>query len=444
MTHHLHSETLIAVEGVSKKFCRSLRRSLWYGMKGLCADFCGIHPNPELRQDEFWALDRVSLTVGRGEAVALIGSNGSGKTTLLRLITGIFPPDAGQITIRGRVGALIALGAGFHPHYSGRENVFINAAILGMSRDETQRRFAEIVDFAEIGPAIDAPVSTYSSGMRVRLGFAVAAFIEPEIMLVDEVLAVGDMAFRAKCADKLARLRAGGMALLFVGHDMNAVQSVCDRAVWLEQGRVRLAGSSTDVIEAYMREMDERTLQRGLDELRREGLATGDIAITGVRITDANDRDLTVIRPFDPLFVHLHYRTTRPLERPHFWVGIASEHGAVGGASMLFDGHCPDRIEGEGVIRCRFDSLPLMPQVYRLRAGIRSADGMTMLVESRQVGLFRVEGDARDLGMKGNVAASLTRHSAPVLFPYAWNLDGRTWQPVRVAPREPSVPPAGG
>ncbi|MBE9531297.1 MAG: ABC transporter ATP-binding protein, partial [Proteobacteria bacterium] len=193
-------EVVISIKNLSKKFCTHLKRSMAYGIIDLSKNLVGIKPNTEeLRRDEFWALDNMNFELKRGEVLGLIGLNGCGKTTLLRLLTGIFPPDKGEITIKGRVGALIAVGAGFHPHMTGRENIYLNGTILGMSAKELDACFDDIIEFAEIGDFIEAPVSTYSSGMRVRLGFAIAIHINPDILLIDEVLAVGDLNFSIKC-----------------------------------------------------------------------------------------------------------------------------------------------------------------------------------------------------------------------------------------------------
>jgi lipopolysaccharide transport system ATP-binding protein len=191
------SDTLIKVEGLHKKFCQSLKRSMFYGTIDATKSMLGLPiKNADLRKKEFWALQDINFELKQGEKVGVLGANGSGKSTLLRLLNGVFPPDVGKITLNGRIGALIAVGAGFHPHMTGRENIYLNGTILGMTRKEIEKKFNEIVDFAEIGDFIDSPVATYSSGMTVRLGFSIAVHGKVEIMLVDEILAVGDLAFQ--------------------------------------------------------------------------------------------------------------------------------------------------------------------------------------------------------------------------------------------------------
>ena len=247
-------ETLIAARGASKKFCRDFRTSLYYGARDILAEWRGAPGRGELRRGEFWANRDVSFTVERGRCLGLIGANGAGKTTLLRMISGLIKPDAGSITVRGRTGALIALGSGFNPLLTGRENIYIAGAIHGMGHREVARRFDEIVDFAEIAPALDAPVQSYSSGMKLRLGFSVAAAIEPDVLLLDEVLAVGDAAFRNKCYRRISDLKKC-CAIVFVSHMMDQVEAVCDEVVLMRGGEVAFHGTVGAGVEAYTRSL---------------------------------------------------------------------------------------------------------------------------------------------------------------------------------------------
>jgi lipopolysaccharide transport system ATP-binding protein len=238
------SETLVQVENVSKKFCRSLKKSLWYGVKDVAGalnpfsrDDGAASQSPELRPDEFWAVRDVSFELKRGECLGLIGHNGAGKSTLLKVLNGLIPPDTGRITMRGRVAALIELNAGFNPILTGRENIFNQAALLGFSKEETLAKFDAIVDFADIGDFLDMPVQNYSSGMRVRLGFAIAAQMEPDVLLIDEVLAVGDVAFRFKCLNAIAEMLKSS-AVVFVTHSMPQVFHICSDLMVLDHGTV--------------------------------------------------------------------------------------------------------------------------------------------------------------------------------------------------------------
>ncbi len=244
----------VSIASVWKRFCPSLKKSLWYGIKDIAGTvLTGSPAPPALRQGEFWALTDISLDIQSGESVGLIGPNGAGKTTLLRLIGGLMNPDKGAIAVQGRVGAMIALGTGFNPLLSGRENIFINGSVLGMSRREILDKFEEIVEFAEIGGFIDSPVRTYSSGMAMRLGFSVAAHLQPDLLLIDEVLAVGDVGFRMKCFNHLESLRQQGTAIIVVTHNMNDLSRVADRCVVLEQGREVYIGEVSRAIPEYQK-----------------------------------------------------------------------------------------------------------------------------------------------------------------------------------------------
>jgi len=233
----LMSDILVSAENVSKKFCRSLKRSLWYGVKDLAREICGRDGEKELRPLEFWANKDISFDLKRGECLGLIGPNGAGKSTLLKMLNGLIKPDRGRITVRGRIGALIELGAGFNPILTGRENIFVNASVLGMSKQETESRLDKIVDFAGVEEFIDTPVQNYSSGMKVRLGFAVASALEPDILLIDEVLAVGDVGFRMKCFQHLLSLKENGTSIVFVTHVMNDLHRVSQRSIVLDKGK---------------------------------------------------------------------------------------------------------------------------------------------------------------------------------------------------------------
>ncbi|OUL21154.1 ABC transporter ATP-binding protein [Nostoc sp. T09] len=246
------SELLISVDKVSKKFCRNLKQSLFYGVQDICKELIGGNRNSEtLRQQEFWALKDVSFQLRRGEALGLVGANGAGKSTLLRIISGLINPDTGCVKVRGKLAPLIALGAGFNPILTGRENIYANMSILGLSTKEIAERFQDVIDFAGIADAIDAPVQTYSSGMAARLGFACAVHIEPDVLLIDEVLAVGDINFRVKCYQKLAKLREAGTAFILVSHNPHVVLNVCENSLYLAKGELIKYGETEVVIRQY-------------------------------------------------------------------------------------------------------------------------------------------------------------------------------------------------
>ncbi|MEA5567046.1 ABC transporter ATP-binding protein [Anabaena sp. UHCC 0399] len=250
------NDIVISVNEVSKKFCRDFKLSLMYGMQDITSELLGLRGKTDkLRKKEFWALNNISFKLRRGEAVGLIGKNGSGKSTLLRIIAGLIKPDSGCVEINGRVAPLIALGAGFNPILTGRENIYANMAILGLSKKEIDERFDEVIEFAEIGDAIDAPVQTYSSGMAARLGFASAIHTDPDILLLDEVLAVGDIKFRAKCYRKLAELRKIGTSFVLVSHNTQSIIQMCDISVYLLQGNLISYGNTYEVTSLYEKEL---------------------------------------------------------------------------------------------------------------------------------------------------------------------------------------------
>ena len=243
----------IKVEHVSKKYCKSLKGSMLYGVNDIARNTFGLSAHSDkLRKDEFWAVDDVSFELKKGETLGIIGSNGSGKTTLLKMLNGIFWPDKGKITVNGRVGALIEVGAGFHPLLTGRENVYINAAILGMKKNEVDEKFDDILAFADIGDFVDVPVKHFSSGMFVRLGFAVAVHCEPDILLVDEVLAVGDVGFRSKCYNAIYDI-AKNASVILVSHDMPQISRLCSKTIVMQQGKDKFHSNNVPkAIEKYL------------------------------------------------------------------------------------------------------------------------------------------------------------------------------------------------
>jgi lipopolysaccharide transport system ATP-binding protein len=250
-------DVVLSVSGVSKRFCRDLKRSLMYGMQDIASELIGLRGNKvdTLRPKEFWALKDVSFQLRRGEALGLVGKNGSGKSTLLRVIAGLIKPDTGSVDVRGRVAPLIALGAGFNPVLTGRENVYANMSILGLSKEEIDDRFDEVIEFAEIGEALDSPVQSYSSGMAARLGFATAIYTDPDILLIDEVLAVGDSRFQGKCFRKLHDLRKKNTAFILVSHNSHSILTVCETAIYLNKGKMLAGGDTALVMKQYEEEL---------------------------------------------------------------------------------------------------------------------------------------------------------------------------------------------
>jgi lipopolysaccharide transport system ATP-binding protein len=264
-------DIVLSVNNVSKRFCRDLKKSLFYGIQDIAGEVFGDRrKNVELRKGEFWALNDVSFQLRRGESLGLVGANGAGKTTLLRIISGLIKPDHGSVEIKGRVAPLIALGAGFNPILTGRENIYVNMSILGLSKEEINERFDQVVEFAEIGEAIDAPVQSYSSGMAARLGFASAIHTEPDILLIDEVLAVGDIKFKEKCHRRLAKLRQQGKSFILVSHSSPAILKVCNSAVYLSKGNVVDSGNANAVVSGYENDIFTKVEQKDYGSFFRD------------------------------------------------------------------------------------------------------------------------------------------------------------------------------
>ncbi len=419
----------IKTEQVSKKFCKSLQGAMLYGLADISRNILGMKTSSyRLRKNEFWAVDGVSFEIQKGETIGIIGRNGSGKSTLLKMLNGIFWPDRGRIDINGKVGALIEVGAGFHPMLTGRENIYLYSAILGMSRKEISQKFDAILDFAEIGDFIDTPMKFYSSGMHVRLGFATACHCEPDILLVDEVLAVGDLAFQSKSIRRMREFVSQGKTVVFVSHSMSSVQSLCSRVIYLDKGRVIRDGRPDEVIRTYVEDMESRADADSLKAQRAADTGTGEIYIKHVALRDRWGNETSEFSPGDSLTVEIYYHAAKRITRPYFWLGIYNQYGPVFGASMMLDNLRPEYIEGDGKLSCHFPGLPLKPQVFNIIGGIRGEDGIAFLIETRQLATLRVVGSARDLGFQGEIAESLVHEGSSVVVPYEWHLpDGKVY-----------------
>lgn len=260
-------ELLIKVDNLSKKFSKDLKTSLLYGLKDLYSNFRGNKEERHLREKEFWALKNISFEVRRGECLGLIGHNGAGKSTLLKILNGLIKPDAGKVKIKGRVGALIELGAGFNGILTGRENIYNNGAILGFTRREINEKLDQIIDFAEIREFIDMPVQNYSSGMKIRLGFAVAAQMEPDVLLVDEVLAVGDISFQLKCFNRIGELRKKGVAIILVSHNLHQITTFSNRGITLSKGNQLYFGQVEKSIEIYKNSLTDFNSDKEIEKV---------------------------------------------------------------------------------------------------------------------------------------------------------------------------------
>ena len=317
--------------------------------------------------EEFWALKDVSVEVPEGSTFGLIGENGSGKSTLMKCMAKILRPDHGSVTVRGKVSALLELGAGFHPELSGRENVYLNGSILGIKGKELSRRFDDIVDYAGLGQFIDQPVKNYSSGMYVRLGFSVAINVDPDVLLVDEVLAVGDEAFQRKCGEKFAELRQQGKTIVLVSHSMVSVHNLCDKVAWLDHGHVKMVDSARRVVDEYTGavQVDRKADGDG----SRWG--SGEARIDAVELLDATGTPATMTRTGDTITVRLHYDLSEAIDEPVFGVMIQTVDGThVTGPNSRDAGWGIGRLEGRGHVDLCIDRFLLVPGTYDLSAAI--------------------------------------------------------------------------
>ncbi|MBL8058934.1 MAG: ABC transporter ATP-binding protein [Anaerolineales bacterium] len=360
---------IITFDSVSKRYrlrrTRSFREAfIWAGRRQ-----AGASRYP----DQFWALREVSFAITAGETVGLIGSNGAGKSTLLKLVSRVSVPTAGRVSARGRIGALLELGAGFHPELSGRDNVFLNAALLGMSRREVQRKFDAIVAFSELANFIDTPVKHYSSGMFARLAFSVNIHVDPAILLVDEVLAVGDQAFQSKCLDRIDALRGQGVTILFVSHNLETVRSLCSRALWLERGRLIADGPAGSVTEQYLDQTSDVISSRlaAAGQTLENRWGSRRVALTRVRFLDAQGDERHTFATGEPLTVSLDYQADEPLEDPVFGLAIYRADGVqVCGPNTGFAGVALGRVHGAGRLHYAVPELSLLDGVFYMSVAV--------------------------------------------------------------------------
>jgi lipopolysaccharide transport system ATP-binding protein len=357
----------IRVDKAGKKFSKSLRQMMLYGARDLLLAPMGCGDDPcALRPGEFWAVDDVSFTLERGASLGIIGANGSGKTTLLRMLNGIFMPDKGVIEINGKVGGLIHVGAGFHPMLTGRENIYVNGAILGMSAREIDRKFRSIVDFADIGDFLDSPVKQYSSGMYVRLGFAVAVHSDPDILLVDEVLAVGDRDFSLKCYSKMKEIRARGTTVVLVSHNEYVIRERTEQCLYLQGGRPRAFGPSEAMISLYIKDgLERKALARKAELAAGATSPARKIEILEVTFLASDGRAVEGLDSGEPFAASVRFRASARVEDPFFSVNFYTDNGLVYAANSAYEGVRFEALApGEGRITLRLPRLDLPTETY--------------------------------------------------------------------------------
>ena len=378
---------LIVAEHVSKKFCRDLKRSLWYGVKDLCAEMLGSSGKSrgELRNLEFFAVNDVSFEVQPGECLGLIGPNGAGKSTFLKMLNGLIRPDSGRITMRGRVSALIELQAGFNPILTGRENIYVAGSVLGLSKKEIDRKLEQIIDFSELEDFIDTPVQSYSSGMRVRLGFAVASQLEPDVLLIDEVLAVGDVGFRVKCYEHILKLRKSGTSMILVSHNMVDIARVCDRCVVLDHGCVSFEGSMDDGINRY-----EELL--GLQLSKTSGEGNGNVRLLEVFLASADGGKTQHFVTGDDVVLNLIIENNGPIiedVRLMLHINSATVGNLARIASKRHGMHCRFD-QGRNHIRCTLRHIPLLRGAYSCDLNIYGSNITKFILQRFNIARFYI------------------------------------------------------
>jgi ABC-type polysaccharide/polyol phosphate transport system ATPase subunit len=326
------------------------------------------------------ALDNISFEVPKGQSLGIVGDNGSGKSTLLKLILGITPPTSGEIKVQGKISALLELGAGFHPDLTGRENIYLNGSILGIPKQTIEEKMDEIIDFAELRQFIDTPIRHYSSGMYVRLGFSIAIHTDPEILLVDEVLAVGDSAFQQKCMDKVRQFQADGKTIILVSHDLGMIEKVCDRAILLKRGLIERDDSALNTVKTYYeriiqqrKEFAEKYGETQIIPTQKRGYrqGSGEIKITQVRILDKNNQECYMFKTGDTMNLEINYETDREIDNPIFGIGIATEEMTIlHSTDTQMKRESLGKVTGKGMWRVSYPHLNLMPGKYVFGIGI--------------------------------------------------------------------------
>jgi len=386
------------IYSIRERGYRTLRDSFSKSLNKFRQKFKSNSNNNLLNTDNNYirAIDDVSFKVDEGEALGIIGSNGSGKTTILRLLANVTEPSSGEISVLGKVAPLIHVGAGFHPELTGRENVYLNATIMGLSKKEIDEKYNNIVSFAELERFMDTPVKRYSSGMYVRLGFAVAANIDPDIFLIDEILSVGDLSFQRKCLDTMSRIRKSDKSIVFVSHNISAVKGLCDRVIWLDKGKIRKEADPSEVISAYTSYMTSKS-QFIQDTSYKDGKTrwgTGEARFTNVDLLNSKGEKANKFAPGDEITVRLEYKADKRIDSPVFWVGIVNDDEVrVFGTFYNKERVGEYSIKGEGTLDCTIDPSLMRPGNYNIMVGIYGVVGDLAIDRIGRVAVFIINDD---------------------------------------------------
>jgi lipopolysaccharide transport system ATP-binding protein len=380
------TETAIRFENVSKRFRLYRERP-----RSLQELFLFWHRYRRRQPEDFWVLKDLSFNVSEGDTLGIIGPNGAGKSTILKLAAGIIVPTEGTVAVSGRVSSLLELGAGFHPDLTGRENIFLYGSLLGLSRDTMRTRFDDIVAFSGMEAFIDIPVKTYSSGMYLRLAFSIAIHVDPVVLLIDEILAVGDQAFQTKCLERITELKRRGVTIVYVSHGLDTVRQLCSRAIWMEEGRLRADGPTDLVVRRYLDAITERQNRR-LAELNRQvarhsddgfdaGSAlehpqrwgSGEVRVVQIRVLDSAGNERYTYATGEELTVQICYLAQKRVERPVFGLALHRDDGLhVTGPNTQFGDLTIPKVDGEGVVEYKIPQLPLLPGRYQISVAVHN------------------------------------------------------------------------
>jgi len=377
--------------------------------------FNGANEDTEM----IWALRNVSFEVEEGEVVGIVGRNGAGKSTLLKILSRITHPTSGDIKVTGRVASLLEVGTGFHDELTGRENIYLNGSILGMRKREVDRQFDAIVDFSGVEQFIDTPLKRYSSGMRLRLGFAVAAHLAPDVLIVDEVLAVGDAGFQKKCIKAMEGLRNSGRTVLFVSHNLAAVENLCSRGIWIDSGRIRMDGRAMEVIVAYMGSFAGENLSGSELSETEDRLGTGEVRYTRIEYLSPDGMPCGIMRSGDALVLRFHYHARKLIRDPSFGFRLFTDMGTLitETGHWLHGIHIPKVGPGDGYLDLEIDSVNLVPGQYLLSLWITGATGGKPVYDGDVRVLLEI--DVSDVYSSGRM---LDSRFGLVYFPQRWKV----------------------
>jgi lipopolysaccharide transport system ATP-binding protein len=419
---------VVTVSNISKQYRIGLANRTTTLRESLVSAMTLAFLRSKPREETIWALRDVSFSIEPGETLGIIGRNGAGKSTLLKILSKITSPTSGQAKVNGRLAALLEVGTGFHQELTGRENIYLNGSILGMSKKEVDRKFDQIIEFSGVERFLDTPIKRYSSGMRLRLGFAVAAHLDPDILIVDEVLAVGDAAFQRKCLNAMANLREGSRTVLFVSHNLAAVENLCKRCIWIDAGQVRMDGESRDVIGAYLASLTTGQGAFTNFDHAQNRRSNGKIQYRGVEFLSPEGNLQNVIRAGDSIVIRFHYSATEPIPLPSFGFRMYTDMGTlVTDTSTWHHSISIPVVEpGEGFLDLEIDSLNLLPAKYSLSLWLTDMVGATVYDNIENAVTLEIE--TANIYQSGR---DIDSRCGIVFFPQRWNLSGISKRPTQ-------------